>query len=323
MASKDKKLHLQELILKQGLVLESEVYSILSEHYQQRLHSSSKISLQLGNQDGEAQEIDVFAAISNNHQVANNPFFNSVDDRGRPLTLSGVVNVFLVECKGHSTDGILLCRSHHQPNGDKIRLTNHLSHYEHTGPPTDFTQRGGNIRFNSPGRWFEGITRNEVRPIVDSCAFYNFSSQKGYTEEKSKLFKATQQISTAGRLFDHVLNKWHRGEVSNIRAYTVTPLICTNVPITLMQIQGEEVHLVEVEWAYMLNPQFGTEQVSPNKPDYRLIPIVQASALTRFCDAIMSDSPNGLSVDVSAGTVLHSFNIKDAQRLIRDNDQEQ
>jgi hypothetical protein len=267
MAAKTKTAHLQELILQQGLVLENEVYTELSRHYALRRHPKSKVCFPLAGRDGETQEVDVFAAISNGHQVANNPCFNSVEDNGRPLTLGGVMNIFLIECKGHSTDGILLCRLHHQPGRGKIQLTNHLSHYQHTGVPTSFTVQGGSGRLNTPGRWFEGVTRTEVDPIVDSCAFYNFSKQKGFTEEKNKLFKAMQQISSAGRLFDQALNQWHRGEVSNIRAYTVTPIICTNVPITVMKIQGEEVHLTEVEWAYMLNPQFGAEQSAPNKPD--------------------------------------------------------
>lgn len=316
-AKKSKNTHLQELILQQGLILESEVYTTLARHYGLRLNASSKVGYPLAGREGTTQEVDVFAAISKDHQTIISPFFNSVDDNGRALTLSGVINIFLIECKGHSTDGILLCRAHHQTRREKILLTNHLSHYEHTGPPTSFSVQGGAARLNSPGRWFEGIARSEVSPIVDSGAFYNFSTQKGYTEEKNKLFKATQQIETAGRLFDQVLNQ-SRGQVPNIRAYTVTPIICTNIPITIMQIQGGEVLLTEVEWAYLLNPQFSSEPLIPNKPDYKLIPIVQLSSLTRFCDAIMSDDPSELSIDSAAETAVHNFNIKDAQGAFRE-----
>jgi hypothetical protein len=322
MTTKSKQSHFEELILHQGLVLESEVYTLLARKYALRLNPISKVCFPLVGRDGEAQEVDVLAVVRSDHQVINNPFFNSVDDNGRALTLGGVANVFLIECKGHSTDGVLLGRLHHQTGREKLRFSAQLSHYQHTGAPTDFSVQGGKARLNIPGRWLEGISRIDASPIIDNCSFYNFidKKDKAFSEAKDKLFKATQQISSAGRLFDGVLSQWRRNTESSVRAYTVTPIICTNIPITVMQIQKDEVHLIEVDWAFILNPQFGTSPTAPNKPDFRLIPVVQSSALTRFCDAVMSDDPNGLSIDISEGQSVHSFNFKEAQRVFRESE---
>lgn len=306
---------LQELILQQGLILESEVFYALQRHYALRFNSASKISYTVAN--GEStQEVDVFAAISKDSQSISSPHFNSVSQKPGDMTLEQVMNILLIECKGHSSDGILLGRKHHQTANDKILFKNHVSFYEYVGRPIPEIQ-GNNLVVNSPGRWSSGYAERTVGPIVDSCVFYDKHNQ-AYSESK-KLYKGVGQIMLATKLFDYVLDQWHRPKVENIRAFTVTPIICTNVPITVMDIKNKEVQINEFEWAFMINPDFGIEERLPNRPDLRLVPIVQLSSLTKFCDSIMTTNLySSLVIDPEDSKVVHSFDIEQARKKFKE-----
>ncbi len=307
----------QKLILQQGFILESQVFQTLSAHYGLRLERPSADGFAVPTQEGTSQEVDVLAVISNAHQTLQNPQFTN-HDFYQPESLADVKNVFVIECKGHSTNGILLCKLRHRTAPEQSRFTNRAAIRVRTGRATDFTPDKGRIHLNSPQLWIDGVSLMEVSPVVDACAFYNLSNNNGFTEDKSKLFKAIQQVSSRASSFDEWVKMSWRTSKSSLTAYTITPVICTNVPISVMRIDAETVSISEVEWAFIQNSEAIAADCSPSAFSHRLIPLVQSSAITKFCDAVMSNDPTALSIGIAEEQSVLTFNIKDAQQTFRD-----
>jgi hypothetical protein len=322
----DKDASIKNLILTQGLILEHEVFSTLSEHYPED-REGFKIGLHLrglkigdSSQEDkkECHDVDVFAPLSREHQIFNDPYFGNSDDDYLPLHQPKVRNYFLIECKGHQSDGILLGRLHHQPYLDSFKLNTHVSFRRTIGSTNRLTVGGGAGHIESQTCWIDGIDRRAVAPIVDNCAFYRPDKDRKFVECKDKLYKGFEQSFASARSFEHLMRASLRDRERSLQCYTITPLICTNIPITVMQIDSGRVNLVEVEWAFMLNPEAIAQSCTPNSPDHRLIPIVQSSAITRFCDAVMSNEAAGLSVNITPKTPLLTFDIKEAQQSFRE-----
>jgi hypothetical protein len=260
----------------------------------------------------------VFAALSGDNQIFNDPYFGNSDDDYLRLHQPKVRNHFLIECKGHQSDGIFFGRLYHQPYLDTFKLNTLVSFRKKLSSNPRLFMAGGAGHVESPTCWVDGIDRRAVAPIVDNCAFYRPEREGRFLECKDKLYKGLEQSFASARSFELLMRSSRKDRERSLQCYTITPLICTNIPITVMQIEDGRVNLVEVEWAFMLNPEALAESCAPNSPDYRLIPIVQSSAIARFCDAVMSDDAADLSVDITSKKPVLSFDIKEAQHTFRD-----
>ena len=295
------KVSLEILIKNHGILLEHQTEntissylkgpncSIISSNVSHRLYSDVK---------KDYVEIDVFTEAEIQYQRMTLKIkprdSNRVFNYESPPFKTNVI--FIVQCKGHSSSGFLLCRS----------LEMQESYY-HSEIMID-RQKDHEI-----------ITKKKGVNIVDWSYFYKVNEgqikkiQKGkvteivYQEDRDKFYKGMEQINESIVTYYDTYNSDSKSK----KVIKIVPLIVTNSPIYLMRIRNSEVTFHEVPWVLQVNYYKPDEQLVYDeiyRKCFEYIHVVQHKELNILLNIIL-DIEKDFSYPEKYNKLFHSFNI--------------
>ena len=214
------------------------------------------------------------------------------DEEWRETNLDGASlrNVLFVECKGHPSEGFLLARKSSPSDlGDKnphiITDNFHIQLSQSNVKPARF-------RYSCP------VVSDWMQFVAPSDRGKRFSVKDGM------FWKAKEQMNSH---IDHSSNyRSKKGFVDSVvgrkTGFRTLPMIVTNAPIILMEIEGDTVELKPVKWSIYDN-RFDRKVRGTLLGSY--IPTVRYQYLSEYLDAflydknLLSEFPTDDTVDFS------------------------
>ena len=296
---------LEKLIKNHGILLEHQTENTISTYFKKQPNCniiSSNVSQRLySNEKKEYIEIDVFTEVEKQYprmtlQIKKRGSLGSkwIYKEDYPPFKTNIT--FLIQCKGHPSNGFLLCRS--------PKIEKSYSYFE------TMIDKVNNL---------EIIMNRKGVNIVDWSYFYKVNEgqqkkiEKGketeivYQEDKGKFDKGIEQINES--LLSYFDSPYYKlGDKGIVK---IIPLLVTNSPIYSMEIKKSEIMFHEVPWVSYVNYHEPDRKIISDEMYinfFNFIHVVRYKEMDKFFDIVL-DIEGDFSYPQKYNKLFHSFNI--------------
>lgn len=198
-----------------------------------------------------------------------------------------LINVFTVECKGHPSDGFLLCRTGNNTSIIKSSLARHNLFFD------DGSKEG----------WFDD-KNSHFTDWLQFCVKKQKNSKYEYQEDKGKaqkaIFQTNQNILFMIERASVIFKEFPYPLPSPI--IRLVPLIVTNAPICSMKIDETGVEFTIVPWITYVNSDEFPKRHGKKSDFFKFIYVVQFQHISDFFNKFFSletGNIDGISVPAS------------------------
>lgn len=294
---------LQDLLKSQGILLEHQAKKVVYDYFESRKNSVIRnfggLSYRsYSNWKSDFHEIDLLIEASIFYEKFKFSLKSKKEgelvSRIHNLTNNSLTNLFVIECKGHPSDGFLLCSRR----------------AESVEPNHNILDESIYIKNSDRNRWNKGHVRRDKCNVtfVDWAYFYKVNDGKSkkkdgiydkivYQEDKGKFQKALDQMEIHIAVALEELESDKRKRASE--PIRITPMLVTNSPLCLMSIKTEKASFKTIPWATYLHNFQNDHSLVANRIEFKNIHVVNFKYLTDFFkiyleqDGDLSKFPSG------------------------------